>query len=62
MPYTHCPSCRLATFSAAAHSSRDECPRCGTLLEPRPRRLFLVPSTEATLAPASSAQQSPEVA
>jgi hypothetical protein len=50
MPYTHCPSCRLATFTAAVHSSRDECPRCGTLLEPRPRRLFVVPDAETTRA------------
>jgi uncharacterized paraquat-inducible protein A len=46
MPYTHCPSCRLSTFSAARHSSRDECPRCGTELRAAPRRLFLVPAPE----------------
>jgi hypothetical protein len=40
MPYLHCPSCRLSTFSAAAYSSRDECPRCGTELTPQPRGLF----------------------
>jgi hypothetical protein len=40
MPYLHCPSCRLATFSAARYSHRDECPRCGTPLKPEPRRLF----------------------
>ena len=40
MPYLHCPSCRLATFSAAAYTSRDECPRCGTELAPKPRPLF----------------------
>jgi hypothetical protein len=44
MPYTHCPSCRLSVFSAAGHSSRDECPRCGTQLSPKPGRLFLVQS------------------
>jgi hypothetical protein len=40
MPYTHCPSCRLQTFSAAAYASRDECPRCGSELALQPRRLF----------------------
>lgn len=40
MPYLHCPSCRLSTFSAAADSSRDECPRCGGELGVQPRRLF----------------------
>jgi ribosomal protein S27AE len=40
MPYRHCPSCRLSTFSAAAHSTRDECPRCGTELAAHPRPLF----------------------
>jgi ribosomal protein S27AE len=53
MPYTHCPSCRLATFTAAAHLSRDECPRCGTHLEPHPRRLFSVPDADAKLAQAA---------
>jgi hypothetical protein len=48
MPYTHCPSCRLSTFSAARHSSRDHCPRCDTELRAEPRRLFLVPDAEAT--------------
>ena len=37
MPYMHCSSCRLPTFSAAKHSSRDECPRCGTELDPQRR-------------------------
>jgi uncharacterized paraquat-inducible protein A len=54
MPYTHCPTCRLATFSAAVHSSRDECPRCGTPLETHPRRLFAVPDAETKLAPAAA--------
>jgi hypothetical protein len=48
MPYTHCPSCRLSTFTAARHSSRDECPRCGTELRAEPRRLFLLPNLPAT--------------
>lgn len=61
MPYTHCPSCRLATFTAAAHSSRDECPRCGTRLELRPRRLFVVPDPDTRLAP-PTAESPPEVA
>jgi hypothetical protein len=42
MPYTHCQSCRLPTFTAAAYSSRDQCPRCGTELARQPRRLFAV--------------------
>jgi hypothetical protein len=61
MPYTHCPSCRLSTFSAAIHSSRDECPRCGTELSPRPRRLFLVEPPAHVLAE-PSAEQPPQVA
>jgi uncharacterized paraquat-inducible protein A len=59
MPYTHCPSCRLATFTASAHSSLDECPRCGTQLELRPRPLFVVP--DARLAE-PSADSPPEAA
>jgi ribosomal protein S27AE len=62
MPYTHCPSCRLATFSAAAHSSRDECPRCGTLLEPHPRRLFVVPDADPRFAAPPSFESPSEVA
>jgi len=61
MPYAHCPSCRLATFTAAAYSSRDECPRCGTELSPRPRRLFLVPDSRPATEPATS-DAAPEVA
>ncbi len=40
MPYLHCPSCRLSTFSVARYAHRDECPRCGTPLKAEPRRLF----------------------
>jgi len=61
MPYTHCPSCRLTTFSAAAHSSRDECPRCGTELMRQPRRLFLRPDLDPVPGPAP-AETSPEAA
>jgi hypothetical protein len=39
MPYTTCPSCRLSSFTAAAYSSRDDCPRCGTELPARRRTL-----------------------
>ena len=46
MPYTHCQSCRLPTFTAAAYSSRDECPRCGSELARAPRRLFAVADSE----------------
>jgi ribosomal protein S27AE len=65
MPYTHCPSCRLSIFSVARHSSRDECPRCGTELRAHPRRLFLVPEPEADHTPLSdppAADAAPEVA
>jgi hypothetical protein len=40
MPYLHCPSCRLPTFSAAGYSTREECPRCGSELDAQPRGLF----------------------
>jgi len=40
MPYLHCPTCRLSTYSAAAYASHDECPRCGTTLAAAPRTLF----------------------
>lgn len=40
MPYLHCPECRLTTYSAAAHSTRDTCPRCEASLEGAPRSLF----------------------
>jgi hypothetical protein len=51
MPYTHCPSCRLSTFTAAGYSSRDDCPRCGTQLAAAPRRLFLVDRPDPTREP-----------
>jgi hypothetical protein len=41
MPYLHCPSCRLATFSAARYSSIDECPRCFAKLTAEPKPLFV---------------------
>jgi hypothetical protein len=63
MPYAHCPSCRLATFSLSPDPSRDQCPRCGTPLEPHPRRLFAVPDAHTRLAPPARAEPSaPEVA
>jgi len=40
MPYLHCPSCRLVTYSVARHSSVDECPRCGESLSAQPRPMF----------------------
>ena len=51
MPYVHCSSCRLATFSAAGHSSRDECPRCGEELAARARPLFLSPESYSARGP-----------
>jgi hypothetical protein len=32
MPYLDCPRCRLTVYSAARHSTIDECPRCSTTL------------------------------
>jgi hypothetical protein len=61
MPYTHCPSCRLSTFTAAGYSSRDECPRCGTELSTKPRRLFLVDQPAPTREPEPPSAQ-PRVA
>jgi hypothetical protein len=55
----------LSIFSVARHSSRDECPRCGTELRAHPRRLFLVPEPEADHTPLSdppAADAAPEVA
>ena len=36
MPYLQCPQCRLATYSAAAYSTKDTCPRCDASLDRRP--------------------------
>jgi predicted RNA-binding Zn-ribbon protein involved in translation (DUF1610 family) len=62
MPYTHCPSCRLSIFSVSRHSSRDECPRCGTELRLHPRRLFAVPAAERAPDERPPADATPEVA
>ena len=40
MPYLNCQVCRLVVYSAAGHSTRDECPRCDAPLGERPRSLF----------------------
>jgi uncharacterized paraquat-inducible protein A len=41
LPYLSCPSCRLTVFIVAGHShANEECPRCGTTLDEKPRRLF----------------------
>ena len=48
MPYTHCQSCRLPTFTAAAYSSHDECARCGNELARQPRRLFAVADSKTS--------------
>jgi hypothetical protein len=32
MPYVHCPTCRLPSYSAAKYSGRDACPHCGSVL------------------------------
>ena len=34
MPMTCCPTCGLTVYSAAGHSTRDECPRCTSELPP----------------------------
>ena len=34
MPVTCCPTCGLTVYSAAGHSTRDECPQCGGELPP----------------------------
>jgi hypothetical protein len=33
VPYVRCPGCALDTYSAAGHSTIDECPRCGAPLD-----------------------------
>jgi hypothetical protein len=33
VPYVRCPVCALDTYSAAGHSTTDECPRCGAPLK-----------------------------
>ena len=41
MPYLHCPHCRLTLYKPRAAAGRGErCPRCGTQLTRRPKRLF----------------------
>ena len=37
MPLTCCPTCGLTVYSAAGHSTRDECPQCSTELPPTAR-------------------------
>jgi hypothetical protein len=34
MPVTCCPTCGLTVYSAAGHSTRDECPQCAGELPP----------------------------
>ena len=34
MPLTCCPTCGLTVYSAAGHSTRDECPQCASELPP----------------------------
>lgn len=34
MPLTCCPTCGLTVYSAAGHSTRDECPQCDSELPP----------------------------
>ena len=34
MPLTCCPTCGLTVYSAAGHSTRDECPQCTAELPP----------------------------
>jgi hypothetical protein len=34
MPLTCCPTCGLTVYSAAGHSTTDECPQCGSALPP----------------------------
>ena len=34
MPLTCCPTCGLTVYSAAGHSTRDECPQCTNELPP----------------------------
>jgi hypothetical protein len=33
VPYVRCLGCALDTYSAAGHSTIDECPRCGAPLD-----------------------------
>jgi hypothetical protein len=34
MPMTCCPTCGFTSYSAAGHSTRDECPQCANELPP----------------------------
>jgi anaerobic ribonucleoside-triphosphate reductase len=34
MPLTCCPTCGMTVYSAAGHSTRDECAQCGSELPP----------------------------
>ncbi len=34
MPVTCCATCGLTVYSAAGHSTRDECPQCASELPP----------------------------
>jgi len=45
MPVTCCPTCGLTVYSAAGHSTRDECPQCAGELPP------VAPSVRRAIAP-----------
>ena len=34
MPLMCCPTCGLTVYSAAGHSTTDDCPQCGHVLPP----------------------------
>ena len=36
MPYVVCPKCGIQTYTAARHSTADECPQCDTKLARSP--------------------------
>jgi hypothetical protein len=48
VPYIHCPSCGLRTFSVAYWSSTEECERCGEPL-PRQSRAYRPPNPSPQL-------------
>jgi predicted RNA-binding Zn-ribbon protein involved in translation (DUF1610 family) len=56
MPHVTCPDCGLRTYTAAAWSSLDPCPRCGRALPRRHAETVNRPSPSARKTQVESAQ------